>query len=96
MTNLRVCLPGNSLSYFFVKRVGRYWGASIVCPHCLDRPDHGIPPHARWKWLTGHIVEKHSTGQKLVPIEGGKAATPQPAVVHKMAASADTRAAKRQ
>jgi len=58
--SLQGSLPGNSLSYFYRRRVGNHYGLSIECPHCQDRPGPDIRPWNKWRWLTAHVVSMHS------------------------------------
>src|SRR5580704_10825436 len=52
-------LPGGWRSYFLPRRAGRYWGLSITCPECHERPPKEVTGGRRWRWLTVHLA-KHN------------------------------------
>lgn len=56
---LRQSLPSGSLSYYDARRVGNGWGIWIRCPSCGRKPDVGVHPWQRWRWMSGHIAVAH-------------------------------------
>jgi hypothetical protein len=66
LTYLAPMLPLGWQNFFSLRRAGRYWGLSIVCPQCGASPpaevDYGS---RRWRWLTVHMAKQHTTGRKL-------------------------------
>jgi hypothetical protein len=60
IASLRVNSPQGWQHYFYVKRVGRNYGAVIACPHCDARPPSDkVKPWNRWRWLAMHEVAAH-------------------------------------
>lgn len=51
-------LPTGWERYFSAQRAGKYWGLSITCPVCGERPASSIKGGRRWRWLSVHI-SKH-------------------------------------
>lgn len=53
-------LPAHWQQYFTARRAGKYWGLSIICPVCHEKPpetcDYGL---RRWRWLSVHMADKH-------------------------------------
>jgi hypothetical protein len=62
LTFLRSVLPAGSQSLFIARarKYGNHIGVPIVCPHCEAKPEKHVPQHARWRWLSDHIVSRHS------------------------------------
>ena len=55
---LRPSLPTGWHDYFSPRRAGRYWGLSIVCPRCEEKPPVGVESSAqRWRWLSVHLAQ---------------------------------------
>lgn len=50
-------LPAGWQSYFDVRRAGKYWGLSIVCPTCGEAPPKDLLGGRRWRWLSVHIAK---------------------------------------
>ena len=50
-------LPTGWERSFEIRRAGKYWGLSVVCPVCGERPPvelaYGI---RRWRWMTVHVA----------------------------------------
>src|SRR5215813_12022280 len=45
----------------FFSRRGR--GLAIICPHCEEKPPKTVPQHAKWRWLTTHILNHRRSHQ---------------------------------
>jgi hypothetical protein len=54
-------LPRGWQAFFNARRVGKYWGLSIVCPFCEEAPPAKLLGARRWRWLSVHIA-KHNKG----------------------------------
>jgi len=57
-------LPAGFAGLFHVRKAGRYWGLTVECPVCHDRPprecDYGL---RRWRWLSVHLAKIHRGGR---------------------------------
>jgi len=57
-------LPAGFAGLFHVRRAGRYWGLTVECPFCHDKPprecDYGL---RRWRWLSVHLAKLHRQGK---------------------------------
>jgi len=57
---LRPLLPTGWATYFDARRAGRYWGLSMRCPLCGERPPAELHyGHRKWRWLTVHVSSHH-------------------------------------
>lgn len=63
---LQPFLPLGWQSFFSIRRAGRYWGLSIVCPQCGAAPPSEIDyGNRRWRWLTVHLAKQHTSRRTL-------------------------------
>jgi len=57
-------LPSGFARLFQVRRAGRYWGLTVECPVCHEKPprecDYGL---RRWRWLSVHLAAVHKRGR---------------------------------
>lgn len=51
-------LPLGWQKYFNIKKAGKYWGLSLVCPVCREAPPSKLTGSRKWRWLAVHI-SKH-------------------------------------
>lgn len=50
-------LPTRYAEYFDIRRAGKYWGLSIICPTCGEAPPGSVVGGRRWRWLAVHIAK---------------------------------------
>jgi hypothetical protein len=58
-------LPPDWQTYFVARAAGKYWGLSIVCPVCNERPPHSVKYGSqRWRWLSCHMAAVHQNNNR--------------------------------
>jgi hypothetical protein len=50
-------LPVGWQSYFDIRKAGKWWGLSLVCPTCGETPPSKLLGSRRWRWLAVHIAK---------------------------------------